>query len=366
MSKSLFDQFNQIRGTRTFFDDMYLQYAEEAGRYYLTSNLATVSGSNIVSDTVNNFEGDELNNFVVIETGDAAGVYRITACSGTSQAYVTPSVVGTESSVSYRRHYYQNLEDDLNYIREMLQRITGESNWYDAPDNSLNNIGGDIFKNITNITDTITASGSNDTLTLVGEGSISVDIDSVSKIVTISGSTTDYFIRDLSYNIGTWEYNGGFTSVADNLQVYYNGVLNKANDSEYYTASISSGVLQIDFAFNTYSDDWVTCTYGQTGGSQGLKPWVVRTTSGNVINKDRIIVDTSAVSAYTLTLPSNPSMGDEIWFVDGGGNCSTIYVTIARNGNNIMGAASDLDIDQDNAAFSLVYYNSTRGWIIFD
>ncbi len=366
MSKSLFDQFNQVRGTRTFFDDMLMQHAEFAGRYYSTGTLAVISGSSTVTDASVNFERDELNNFVVIETGDATGVYRITACSGTLQATVTPVVSGTDAAVTYKRHYYQNLEDDLNYIREMLQSITGEVNWYDAPDNSLNSIGTDVFKNITNITNTATASGSEDTLTILGDGIISVSIDEGTNTVTLSGASTDYFIRDLTYNAGTWEYVGGFSSVPENLQVYYNGVLSKSSDSEYYTASINSGTLEINFAFNTYSDDWTTCTYGQTGGSAGLKPWVIITSNGNVFNRDRVVVDTSVVSTYTLTLPSNPFPGDEIWFMDGGGNCGTVYVTLNRNGKNIMGLAQDLDVDQDNVSFSLVYYNSTRGWVIYD
>jgi len=56
-------------------------------------------------------------------------------------------------------------------------------------------------------------------------------------------------------------------------------------------------------------------------------------------------------------------LGDEVAIIDGASNAATNNITIARNGSNIDGAAADLTIDVDGAATSLVYYNSTYGWI---
>jgi len=53
MPRSLLRQLEQIRGTHTFFNDMYREYAEQAGRHYLSGTLTVVSGSNIVSDSSN-------------------------------------------------------------------------------------------------------------------------------------------------------------------------------------------------------------------------------------------------------------------------------------------------------------------------
>jgi hypothetical protein len=44
------------------------------------------------------------------------------------------------------------------------------------------------------------------------------------------------------------------------------------------------------------------------------------------------------------------------------GAASTHNITIARNGNNIMGSAADLTISTDNAAIGLVYSDATYGW----
>jgi hypothetical protein len=87
--------------------------------------------------------------------------------------------------------------------------------------------------------------------------------------------------------------------------------------------------------------------------------------SGNVTltSATRYIVDTSSGN-ITLTLPSTPTFGDEVGIIDGTGNASTNNITVARNGSNIQGSASNLTVTTDRAAFVLVYYNVTQGWIL--
>jgi len=80
---------------------------------------------------------------------------------------------------------------------------------------------------------------------------------------------------------------------------------------------------------------------------------------------DKLFVDCSS-SAVNVTLPASPSMGDEIRIIDATGNASTNNITIVRNGNNIQGVAQNLTIDTTRAAFGLVYYNSTQGWILME
>ena len=64
-------------------------------------------------------------------------------------------------------------------------------------------------------------------------------------------------------------------------------------------------------------------------------------------------------SAITLTLPSSPSVGDEVRFSEVAGNTNNI---IARNGSNIMGSASDLTVDTAYLVLYLRYVDSTIGW----
>ena len=41
-------------------------------------------------------------------------------------------------------------------------------------------------------------------------------------------------------------------------------------------------------------------------------------------------------------------------------------ITVARNGNNIQGAAADLTIATNRAAIGLVYVNATEGWVLIE
>jgi hypothetical protein len=141
--RSLFNQLNQVRGTRDFEDlTSYNELAETCGRSYQSGTLAVVSGSATVTDSSNAFDRKEQNNYIVITDGDAAGVYQITASgtTGNFNAGVTPTPTATDATASYRRHYYQNLEDDLNYLRTMMDMVIGENNWYDDPDTDLKNM----------------------------------------------------------------------------------------------------------------------------------------------------------------------------------------------------------------------------------
>jgi len=75
-------------------------------------------------------------------------------------------------------------------------------------------------------------------------------------------------------------------------------------------------------------------------------------------------VDTTS-APITITLPASPSKGDTIRFVDVANRFDTNNLTIARNGKLIMGAADNMTVDTEGAAFDLIFYNDTYGWRIF-
>ena len=87
------------------------------------------------------------------------------------------------------------------------------------------------------------------------------------------------------------------------------------------------------------------------------------------VNNDQLLVDTSGggiSSSVTVTLPASPAIGNEVTFIDSGNNFSSNNLTIARNGSNILGAASNLVVSVNGSAFTLVYVNATRGWVYKD
>jgi hypothetical protein len=68
--------------------------------------------------------------------------------------------------------------------------------------------------------------------------------------------------------------------------------------------------------------------------------------------------------AFTLTLPSSPTIGDEVSFVDYAGTFDTYNLTIARNSEKINGATADLTVATERAANTLVYTDGTQGWLL--
>jgi hypothetical protein len=70
----------------------------------------------------------------------------------------------------------------------------------------------------------------------------------------------------------------------------------------------------------------------------------------------------TSASALTLTLPSSPSVNDQIDIFDASGNASTYNITVARNSKLINGNAGNLIIDVNGGWFTLVFTGNTYGW----
>ena len=105
--------------------------------------------------------------------------------------------------------------------------------------------------------------------------------------------------------------------------------------------------------------------------NKGLINKVYYTVPGayTAVDGDQLLVDTSSGginSSVTITLPASPAIGNEVTFIDSGNNVNSNNLTIARNGSNILGAASNLVVNTNGAAFTLVYVNATRGWAYKD
>jgi hypothetical protein len=103
----------------------------------------------------------------------------------------------------------------------------------------------------------------------------------------------------------------------------------------------------------------VTSVNGQTGAvtiSTGYSVSVISSNTTAVANTLYVLTAT-----LTLTLPASPTAGDSVKISNRSGVATAI---IARNSENIMGAASDLTLDKLNSGFELIYSNSAQGWIL--
>jgi len=121
-----------------------------------------------------------------------------------------------------------------------------------------------------------------------------------------------------------------------------------------------------DLFLYVYIDDGSSTQWVKTNPSGGgsNSTWAEKSAAYTAGAGDKLIVDTS--TAVTVTLPATAALGDEIRIIDGTGTASTNNITVARNGHNIEGTAADLTIDVDRAAFGLVYYNATQGWVMME
>ena len=110
----------------------------------------------------------------------------------------------------------------------------------------------------------------------------------------------------------------------------------------------------------------------QTDGSGNLSfatvsggaAWqAVKTSNFNVTAKEGYFVDTTSTT-ITATLPSSPTIGDFVSFIDYAGTFDTNNFTVARNGKPIQGSATDLTVATERAGFTLVFVDNTQGWLL--
>jgi len=98
----------------------------------------------------------------------------------------------------------------------------------------------------------------------------------------------------------------------------------------------------------------------------GIVDWqAVVTASATMVAGRGYFVDTSS-AAITMTLPASAVRGDEVWVVDYAATADTNNITIARNSHKIQGASADLTVSTERAGFTLVYVDSTQGWLLRD
>lgn len=88
-----------------------------------------------------------------------------------------------------------------------------------------------------------------------------------------------------------------------------------------------------------------------------------KTAAYTAIDGDAIAADTTA-GGFVVTLPATPGVLSRVSILDAVGKFATNNLTVARNGQPIMGLAEDLKLDVNNVRLDLVYLNSTRGWVL--
>ena len=121
--------------------------------------------------------------------------------------------------------------------------------------------------------------------------------------------------------------------------------------------------LQIGEAGDTIN--LTTATVNLPTGVGGTSWQAVKTANFTAVAGEGYFVNTTS-GVITATLPSSATIGNEVSIIDYAGTADTNNITIGRNGHNIQGAASDMTVSTEGAAFTLVYVDSTQGWLLKD
>ena len=164
---------------------------------------------------------------------------------------------------------------------------------------------------------------------------------------------------------------------ANHMLVSLNGVLQKPGSSftiSGSTITFASNLVTndvIDFIIllgnvldiGTPSDGTITEAKLDTN-SGGIIYWQAVVTSNTTMVSGRGYFVNTTSGAITMTLPSSANRGDEVHVIDYAATADTNNITIGRNSHKIQGASSDLTVATERAAFTLVYVDSTQGWLL--
>ena len=121
-----------------------------------------------------------------------------------------------------------------------------------------------------------------------------------------------------------------------------------AGGNDYVLKSTTGGVL----------------SWGEASGG-GIDWQAVKTSGFTAVAGEGYFCNTTS-TAFTATLPAG-TLGDEIAFIDYAGTFDSNNLTVAANGSEkIHASTDDLTVATERAGFTLVYTDSTQGWLIRD
>ena len=146
------------------------------------------------------------------------------------------------------------------------------------------------------------------------------------------------------------------------------------DDSAYIgfkaAGTTTSYTLTMPAAVATSNDQILTST---TGGvlswvdNSGGTSWqaVITAATKTAVAGEGYFINTTS-NACTVTLPAG-TIGNEVSLVDYAGTFDTNALTVAPNGSEkINGVAASLTVSVERAAFTLVFTDSTQGWLLKD
>ena len=184
------------------------------------------------------------------------------------------------------------------------------------------------------------------------------NVTDASRALTFTNGATSNGKDDVIKLTGTLEANLNVT-MPDSVEKTYivQDTCNHANYTLTFKTTSGTGVSLCEgHTYRLWSDG--TNVYK----AYEEKVWRAITAAETVQTGAQVMVNTSG-GGVTVTLPASPSIGDQVSFCDQGYDFDSNSLTVGRNSSNIANAASDLTVNTEGAAFTLVYSgDATTGW----
>jgi len=225
-------------------------------------------------------------------------------------------------------------------------------------------------------TDGVTSNGKNAVIELTGTITTSVNFivpDGIEKTYILKNSTSgahDVVVKTTSGTGATFDttdkgYKLVYSDGTDVVDVALASPPGGSDKQIQFNDNGAFGGIAMGTVGQVLSTDGTTASF--TDPAAGGASWqaVITADPANAVAGNGYFCDTSS-AAFTVTLPTSATQGDFISFVDYARTFDTNALTIGRNGHNIAGTAADLTVSVEGAGFTLVYVDSTQGWLIKD
>ena len=382
-------------GTKT---NTNLEILEQIAGGYIAQSIAGGAGTTTLSVS-DGSTGAAMATKVIDLTGTITGNRIVTIPDGTEMQYV----IKNSTSGSYTVQIKGASDSGSGYTFAATKKTTAiiymdgsdvneVTTGGDVVDDTSPQLGGDLDVNGFDITsasnadvdiapngtgnvvlktDLVSIGGGSEVGHVSSNGAYDLKLDTNSSTNSSNITITDAANGDVTVNAngsGNFVVQGNSTQ-AGKIKIY------EDTDAGSNYASLTVGSLSEDTTYtlptalpSTSGDvlastdagvmSWTTISGGQS--------WQAVKTSGFTAAAGEGYFCNTTSGAFTATLPGSASIGDEINFIDYAGTFDSENLTIGRNSHKIQGAAADLTVAVERAGFSLVYVDSTQGWLLKD
>lgn len=330
---------------------------------------------NVASTTVNtNLNADLLDGLHAASANTVSTVVARDASGNFSAGTITATLSGNASTVTDGVYTTGSYADPVWITSINYSKLTGTvPTWNQNTTGTASNVTGTVAI-LNGGTGATTAGGAltNFGATTVGTNLLQVTNPSAIRFVRVNADNTVSLLTDADFRtaIGVGAGGGGSTAPTDTEIVATAGqtvfsVTYAPTDVSVYL----NGVRLSNADYTATNGTSITLTVGALAGSVLKVRSYAGVASANA--KENIVYVSSNLLATqfrvyifranaTLTLPASPVEGDWVRVVNRSGLTSCV---IARNGLKIMGLLEDLTLDTVTANLTLVYTDTTDGWV---